>query len=217
MKERLGGGGLAVAIVLMLVPVGGIAGHCSDGATISALTITYDLDGGQGDFPIQYYEDVRGSAYLTVPSEVPYKEGCTFLHWNVTAESWSATESLPSEVPPGYTFVASGGNYNILTLTAVWTSDVSDLVFLTDPVTDGIVSYIGIVYHTVTIDHPTDGTFTIRVAHGECVPYEYIPSDIDGRLVIWRQDDYTRFYDDTPVTGDMRIWGEITNTGGSSN
>ncbi len=95
--------------------------------------------------------------------------------------------------------------------------DAAVLEFLSDPVTDGTVTYVGTVYHTVTINHPTEGIFTIQVAHGECVPSEYMPSDIDDRMVKWYlAGSMTVFNADTPITGDVEIRGRITDSGGSS-
>ena len=214
---KAGGGALALAIILMLVSFGSIVGYCSDGATVCDLTIKYDLDGGQGDFPTQYDESVRGSANITIPSEVPFKEGSTFSHWKVTLDIWSAPESPPTEVQPGYTFSVSS-SYNILTLTAVWVNDTSSLGFLSDPITDGTITYVGTVYHDVTINNPVDGsTITIQVAHGECVPAEYLPQVHDSRAIQWHIDNIfgDLIYSWTPILEDTYIIGEWTYHGGN--
>ena len=113
-----------------------------DSVTLASLTVYYDVNGGEGVFSSQFVEGSFSSgASVEVYDHIPEREGYSFLYWDVVAISWSDPNTeMPSTVLPGDT-ISVVFNSNSVTLVAHWAADEVELVFESNPIEDGVVSY----------------------------------------------------------------------------
>lgn len=166
-------------------------------------------DGVSSEF--EAYVLVGGYVEVPGPQSHPQALSGNFYSFGLDRDYDSNVIKGNLSAPGDCTISVEGTSYLIHSVE----SPIPDLVFMSDPQDDGIVTYIGTVYHTVTIHHPTDGIFTVLVAHGDCIPEEYLPRSYDGREILWYIDN--RFGDTINSTvqffGDTYIWGGLTNHG----
>lgn len=114
---------------------GGLFGS-SSGYPIRTFELSFDANGGSGSSSLTH--EGTGSSYeFTIPSTEPTRSGHAFTGWNKEADgsgsSYSAgqTVSVPAD--------------STVTLYAQWKQSCSALVYLSDPVNDGEIVWVGSV------------------------------------------------------------------------
>lgn len=131
-------------------------------APYSTITIKFNCDGGVWSSPdtitTSGIMDPSGTELdVTIPEEIPVKDGFTFSHWEVITPGIS-----PNVLNPGDRLLSYTAEKEV-EIKAIWVvSDNPILEFLSDPLTDGTISYGNsaelIVYENANESFSQEGT-----------------------------------------------------------
>lgn len=101
-------------------------------------------EGGPGTIgPLE--TDLGGRAfYVTIPDDEPIRSGFVFKGWSAEPDS-SAAEYTSGEygsVDTNPDYGSMDGEYYLWVVFAVWEESIPQLVFESDPSTDGVIEYV---------------------------------------------------------------------------